>query len=106
MLCNGCKSTVAARVKGWIDEETKQYVECCDVCTKLAAVWLPDVYLGGVGGSVRTDENLCNDKGQPIPFTTKREKAAIMKMLKVRQADSAEHNHGSRNEIKRKTYFT
>lgn len=106
MTCSGCGFDKAARLRGMIDPETKKYVEVCDVCGNLGAIWLPDVYLGGVGGQERTDENLCDSKGKPIPFSTKREKAAIMNMLNLRQADSAEHQHGARNEAKRKTYFT
>lgn len=99
MKCNNCGSTVAARVKMGIDKTTGKLWEVCDICGKIPPVWLPDVFLGSKGG-VQTDENLCNPKtGQPIPFQTKREKAAIMRMLNVRQADSAEHEHGSRNEM-------
>lgn len=90
-----------------IDSTTGKLWELCDICGKIPSVWLPDVYLGGRGG-VQTDEHLCNPTtGIPIPFQTKREKAAIMNMLKVRQANSSEHNHGSRNEshINRKKYI-
>lgn len=82
-----------------IDSKTGKLWEYCDMCAHLPPVWLPDVYLGGPGGTPRTDENLVNPKtGVPIEFSTKREKAAIMRMLNVRQADSAEHQHGGRNE--------
>jgi len=98
MKCNGCKSEVAARVRMGIDKETGKLWEVCDICSKIPPVWMPDVYLGS-GGGIQTDEHLCNPTtGQPIPFQTKREKAAIMRMLNVRQADQAEHQHGSRNE--------
>lgn len=102
MHCDGCGSDKAARVRIGYTNDVKW--ECCDVCENIPAVWLPDVYIGSKGG-IQTDSNLCNDKGQPIPFHTKREKAAIMNMLKVKQHDSAEHQHGSRSETKRKTYF-
>lgn len=106
MHCNTCNTDVAARVLGRIDTKTGKYFESCDVCAKVAAFWMPDVFLGGPGGSVRTDEHLCSPTtGEPIPFTTKREKAAIMKMLNVRQADGAEHQHGARNETKRRKYI-
>lgn len=96
MHCNGCNTDLAARVR--IRVHNEKLVESCDICAKEPAVWLPDVYLGGQGG-IQTNENLCNSNGEPIPYQTKREKAAIMKMLKVREADSAEHQHGSRNEM-------
>lgn len=108
MHCGNCKSDVAARVKIGFTSKGERF-EYCDICGSMPSVWLPDVFLGGPGGSERTDENLCNPTtGKPIPFSTKREKAAIMNMLKIRQADSAEHQGGSRNEshLNRKTYFT
>lgn len=103
MHCAGCSTDKAARTRtGFLTDGTKY--EYCDICGSMPAVWLPDVYLGSKGG-IQTDPNLCNDKGQEIPFHTKREKAAIMRMLNVKQSDSAEHQHGSRNETKRSTYF-
>lgn len=104
MHCNGCSSDLAARVRVVYDDKEKRTFESCDICSKLAAVWLPDVYLGTKGG-VQTDENLCGKDGKPIPFSTKREKAAIMNMLNVRQANCAEHQNGSRTETKRKTFI-
>jgi len=103
MKCNGCGNKYAARIK--IQYIKNEKIETCDECGA-NPVWLPDVFLGNKGG-VQTDENLCNEKGQPIPFSSKREKAAIMRMLKLRQSDSAEHEHGFRNEmyLHRKTYF-
>lgn len=106
MKCEGCGNQYAARVRIGYHEGKKW--EICDQCGA-SPVWLPDVFLGGHGGQERTDENLCGNDGKPIPFSTKREKAAIMRMLNVRQADSAEHNHGYRNEshlnVGKKKYF-
>lgn len=102
MKCDGCGSDKAARVQISYIEGKKW--ERCDNCAHVPPVWMPDVYLGSKGG-IQTDENLCDSNGNPIPFSSKREKAAIMSMLKVRQANSAEKQHGSRNETKRRTYF-
>ena len=94
MKCEGCGNAYAARVRIGYSDGKKW--ERCDQCGA-SPVWLPDVYLGGPGGTVRTDENLCNpDNGKPIPYSTKREKAAIMRMLKVREA--GDKNRGYRNE--------
>ena len=102
MKCNGCGVETAARVRiSYIDG--KKW-ERCDVCGNIPPVWLPDVYLGP-GGGLQTDENLCEKDGTPIPFSSKREKAAVMNYLKVRQANSAEFNRGVRNQTKRRTYF-
>jgi hypothetical protein len=96
MKCEGCGALDAARVRIGINEDGTKW-EVCDICGKIPAVWLPDVYLGSKGG-VKTDENLCDRQGKPIPFHTKREKSAIMKMLGLQQAPQAEHHHGHRNE--------
>lgn len=99
MHCNTCNSDKAARVKMGIDSQTGKTWEVCDICANVPSFWMPDVYLGNSGGMPQTDEQLVNPKtGQPIPFSTKREKAAIMKMLGLRQAASAERQGGSRNE--------
>lgn len=107
MHCNTCGSDVAARVRMGIDKETGKLWEVCDLCANVPHFWNPDVYLGSKGG-VQTDDCLCNPTtGQPIPFQTKREKAAIMNMLNIRQADSAERQHGARNEshLRRRKYI-
>jgi len=103
MYCAGCKTLNAARTRTGYSPDGKKW-EYCDVCGGMAPVWLPDVFLGN-GKGIKADENLCGDDGEPIPYQTKREKAVIMKMRGLRQADSAEHQHGSRNETKRRTYF-
>lgn len=103
MHCNNCNTDLAARVRIIIDAKTNEKYEMCDICSNTPPVWMPDVYLGKDGG-IQTNEQLCNPKtGEPIPYQTKREKAAIMNMLKVRE--SGDHEHGSRNETKRRTYF-
>jgi hypothetical protein len=107
MKCNTCGTDLAARVRMGIDSKTGKVWEFCDLCGNVPAVSIPDVYLGS-GGGYQTDENLCNPKtGVPIPFSTKREKLAIMKMMNVKQADCAERQHGARNEmyLHRKTYI-
>ena len=99
MHCNTCGSDKAARIRMGIDSKTGKLWELCDICGQVPSVWLPDVFLGN-GGGVQTDENLCDPKtGVPIPFSTKREKAELMRKLNVRQADCAERQHGARNEM-------
>jgi len=109
MKCNGCGSNTAAWARMGFSEG-KMY-EVCDVCSNVAAPWNPDVAMSYPDqykdGHVIRDPNLCDKKGQPIPFSSKREKAIIMKQLGVRQALSAEKVHGARNEshLHRKRYF-
>jgi len=102
MICSGCGNKHAYRInsgEGW---------EICNQCGDLRAgdTCQPDLYLGGKGG-IQTCENICDPKtGKPIPFSTKREKKAIMDKLKLRPAASAEKYHGARNEkyLHRKIY--
>jgi len=91
--CRGCGSTTSYMTRTYEDGS-----EICDQCSQIRPSGLPDIYLGGHGGT-QTDENLCDKKtGQPIPFSTKKEKKAIMDKLKYRQHPSAERTHGARNE--------
>ena len=104
MLCNGCHSMTSNRTRtGYTDGVRWEH---CNICMTLPQFGQPDIFLGGKGG-IQTDENLCGDDGQPIPFSTKGEKAAIVKKLGLRQSESAERQHGSRNEshLHRKKYF-
>lgn len=107
MHCGNCNTDVAARVQIGFDADGTRW-ERCDVCDRVPATCThDDVYFKSNGG-VQTDENLCDPKtGVPIPFSSKGEKAAIMKRLNVRQHESAERHHGARIEPPtRKTYFT
>ena len=91
--CRGCGSTTSYMTRTYEDGS-----EICDQCTAIRPTGVPDIYLGSRGG-LQTDENLCDRKtGEPIPFSTKREKKAIMDKLKLVQHPSAERTHGARNE--------
>ena len=69
--------------------------EQCSNCSSLSTPNLsPDVYFDSSKGANQTDPNLCDRKTGPIPFSSKREKAAIMQRLKLREAGDKEH--GSR----------
>lgn len=73
-----------------------QRYESCSECSKTSTPGLsPDVFFDGSKGAFQTDPNLCERNGNPIPFSSKREKAAIMRRLGLREAGDKEH--GSRN---------
>lgn len=98
MKCNTCGSDTAAIIRIRFDRELGK-LEQCDRCSSVCARdgAQPDVSLISKGG-LQTDMNLCDPKTrEPIPFSSKREKAAIMKRLHIRQALSAERHHGSRD---------
>jgi hypothetical protein len=63
-------------------------------------VWLPDVVMSHPAEFVKNgyvyNPNICNrETGKPIPFSTKREKAVIMKQLGIREA--GDFYHGARH---------
>jgi hypothetical protein len=55
----------------------------------------PDVYFDKSKGANQIDPNLCDRYAGPIPFSSKREKAAIMKRLGLQE--DGDKRHGSRN---------
>lgn len=102
MKCETCGNQYAARLQYHTIND--KIVHCCDKCGA-SSIWLPDVYLEP-GSGLRTNENLCDEHGTPIPFSSKREKALIMKQLGLRQADCAEKQKGMRlDSYTRKKYF-
>jgi len=102
MKCEGCGATDAMGVRIGYDANGKW--EICDRCTDIKFSAMPDVYLGSKGG-IQTDPNICDKQGREIPFSSKREKKAAMNEAGVRQAASAEHNHGARNITKRTKFI-
>ncbi len=55
----------------------------------------PDVFFDKSKGSNQIDPNLCDRYSGPIPFSSKREKAAIMKRLGLQE--DGDRKHGARN---------
>jgi len=105
MYCFTCKSDRAASTSGHIDPKLG-YISSCDLCgdARPSAASSPDVYLGG-HGEIQTDMNLHDPKtNQPLTFSSKREKAAVMRKLGVQYAASAERHHGARDVAKRSRY--
>ncbi len=97
--CANCKATdyYYWRVKFDSNGDRLQY---CSSCFSGGVPSLaPDVYFDSSKGANQIDPNLCDRYKGPIPFSSKREKAAIMKHLGLREAGDKEH--GSRNFDKR-----
>lgn len=105
--CSGCGNKEAHHTRTVYGQFGR--VEGCEDCMGLSTstTAIPDVYLGSSGG-LQTDENICDPKtGENPTFSSKREKAALMKKFGLRQADSAERQHGARPETNTKrTYFS
>jgi hypothetical protein len=104
MKCGGCNFDRASRVRVIFDHKSKTTQEVCDECANTPSVWLPDVFLESAGGGEIHNDNLRNpDTGKTIPYCTKREKAAILKMLKIREA--GDFRHGARDVSRRRKYI-
>ncbi len=93
--CGSCNSTdyYYSRFKFCDDGSVLQY---CNSCSDGGIPSLaPDVYFDPSKGANQTDPNLCDRYTGPIPFSSKREKAAILKRLGLQEA--GDKVHGSRN---------
>lgn len=98
MLCDGCNNPNARIINAGHDSDGNKWVGC-EVCINARPPHLPDVYFNPKEGHTQTSEHICyKNTGIPIPFWSKTSKAAAMKQAGVRQADSAEKQHGMRNE--------
>lgn len=76
-----------------VDRATELTHYCKDCRSPKAST--PDVYFDTSKGSNQTDPNLCDRYTGPIPFSSKREKAAILKRLRLRE--DGDKVHGARN---------
>lgn len=99
--CKSCGATTYFYWKMVAPADSK--LDCYEVCSECSKSGVPnlspDVYFDASKGHNQTDPNLVDPKThQPIPFSSKREKAAIMKSLGLRQHDSAERQRGARND--------
>ncbi len=93
--CKTCGSSTYYHWRFTIDKDGNRY-ESCNDCAKMAIPNLcPDVFFDSSKGANQTDPNLHDRYKGAIPFSSKREKAAIMKQLGLREAGDKEH--GSRN---------
>ncbi len=75
--------------------EEGRYMWCNMCSTQKVDTLIPDVYFDKSKGANQIDPNLCDRYKGPIQFSSKREKAIIMRQLGLREAGDREH--GSRN---------
>ena len=107
-VCDASFDTVSLRRMVVSDGKTYRY---CSSCVSGATSASPDVYYG-YGSGTHTEENIAYPNGhpqagQPIPFSSKREKLWAMKQAGVYEA--GDRIRGVRNEDmtaqKRRKYF-
>lgn len=107
MVCNGCQNPYAYKVQVF-QTETGSFAECCDRCGGFQASGTVDVYYP-YGSGVHTEENIADPKtGQPIPFSSKREKWEAMRKAGVHEAADSHHGARPRSDMhssSRKKYF-
>jgi hypothetical protein len=92
-----CKTCGATDYYFWrvVHAEGDSYESCSECSSGRMPSLSPDVYFDGSKGANQTDPNLVDRYTGPIPFSSKREKAAILKRLGLREAGDKEH--GGRN---------
>lgn len=78
-----------------MDNDGNRTQYCSDCFSGPMPSLSPDVYFDKSKGANQIDPNLCDRYKGPIPFSSKREKAAILKRLGLREAGDREH--GARN---------
>ena len=89
--CNSCgRQAHHIRVK-YVENKK---IDVCNNCERLTYPRVYDCFIGG-RGEVQYQENIADPKtGNPIPFSTKRQKAAILKRLNITEA--GDRKHGAR----------
>lgn len=93
--CGTCESTAYFYWRVVVDAKGNRFEECSECSSRPQPALSPDVYFDSSKGAFQTDPNLCDRYTGPIPFSSKREKAAVMKRLGLQEAGDKEH--GSRN---------
>lgn len=93
--CKTCNSTDYYYWRFLIDSKGISYEECSECSKRSTPNLSPDVYFDKSKGAFQTDPNICERNGNRIPFSSKREKAAILKRLGLREA--GDKIHGARN---------
>lgn len=88
--CGNCKATDYTT---W--RKTDSGEESCSMCDSIPIPWNPDVYFDSSKGPDQTDPNLQDRKTGKISFSSKREKAIVMRRLGLRECGDKEH--GARN---------
>lgn len=92
--CLSCGASDYFYYRAIFGNKGERYDECSQ-CSKGSIPSLsPDVFFDKSKGANQTDPNLVDRYKGKIPFSSKREKAAILKRLKLREAGDKEH--GSR----------
>jgi len=83
-------------------------IERCNGCSDIKAAANPDVWYG-YGSGTHTEENIADPKtGQPIPFSSKREKADAMRRAGVREVGDKVKGYRREDMVpqNRRKYFT
>lgn len=93
--CETCKSTDYYYWRVSVDDLGNRSQYCSSCFSGNVPSLSPDVYFDRSKGANQVDPNLCTRDGKQIPFSSKREKAAILKQLGLREA--GDKNHGARN---------
>lgn len=93
--CETCKSTDYAKRRFTLPPQQGAKGQwTCNLCDSII-VWMPDVYFDESKGANQTDPNLVDRYKGPVTFSSKKEKAVLLKQLGLREAGDKEG--GARN---------
>jgi len=93
--CETCKSTTYFYWRTRFDANGDRTQYCSDCFSGTVPSLSPDVYFDPSKGANQIDPNLCDRYTGPVPFSSRREKAAILKRLGLQE--DGDKRHGSRN---------
>ena len=93
--CKGCGADNYYYWRMITNDKGDRFEECSECSARNIPNLAPDVYFDSSKGINQTDPNLCDRYTGPIPFSSKREKAAILKRLGLQE--DGDKKHGSRN---------
>lgn len=95
--CFRCRQYIdeqEVRLRRIVTNDSGKWEKYCDRCVS-GVTGIPDVWYG-YGSGTHTEENICDPKsGQPIPFSSKREKQEAMRRAGV--VEVGDRVHGSRS---------
>lgn len=93
--CSSCGSTSYHAYRYIVPSDGSDPYSQCSECHKIQ-IWDPDVYFDPSKGENQTDPNLVDRHKGQMTFSSKKEKAIIMKQLGLREAGDKER--GARND--------
>lgn len=97
MRCNNCGATDAAKWRYGVDAKTGNPWECCDKCSNIGSVNIPDVFFKGPYIDPHLIDTSKPEQKNGVLIESRRQKAEIMRKLGVREI--GDRYKGGRNAL-------